>query len=549
MRRLVRWVLLALIVWVASAGSAFATPYYIAANGSDSNNGTSRTTPWQHAPGMSTCSATCASTTIGPGDSIVFRGGDTWHFGNSSLSPFAGYKDGAWTFSASGSSGNCQLNPAAGAIVTTSCIYIGVDQTWYSGSSWTRPKFNMDNPVTTSSPSSCAYEDSSYNLISFGGRYLVIDNLEILGYCWNTTSPWNEVVNIGANDEMKNSYWHGWTMGSIATGCGSCDSDEYWAINSPNSLSQWSRIDHDVFDGSDSTFGNLSGSYGDATGGLFRGGGEIDHNVLVHFSNGVKYTLAYIFHDNYINYAYEPAVGGTHGNIFELPPTTWSRDSYYYNNLVLYNNIGETVDFYPGSSSSGKAGYIFNNVVTNPDGHAGVNCYMLEGDANPGPTYFFNNTSVSACAMRNPGRGSNTATLQNNQFINYASGAIGDFSSVINTDNGKEVWPSLSTAKSQGYNAVSGAPTSANCNGVSTSSCTVGAGVDLSSICSRMDNAEAAAACMHGIGGVTYDTVNHVAVDNAAVARGSSWDVGAYQFSGSSSNAPAAPTGLTAVIQ
>src|ERR1700683_21618 len=35
--------------------------YYIAANGSDSNNGTSETSPWQHAPGMPACSATCAS--------------------------------------------------------------------------------------------------------------------------------------------------------------------------------------------------------------------------------------------------------------------------------------------------------------------------------------------------------------------------------------------------------------------------------------------------------------------------------------------------------
>ena len=159
----------------------------------------------------------------------------------------------------------------------------------------------MDNPITTSSPSSCAYEDGNYNLINFSGQYLVIDNLEILGYCWNITNPWNEVVNINANDEMKNSYWHGWTMGKTATGCGSCDSDEYWAINSPNSLSQYSRMDHNVFDGSDSTYGNLFGSYGDATGGIFRGGGEADHNVLNHCSNGVKYTLMYIFHDNYLN--------------------------------------------------------------------------------------------------------------------------------------------------------------------------------------------------------------------------------------------------------
>ncbi len=177
------------------------------------------------------------------------------------------------------------------------------------GSAWSRPKFNMDNPLSTSSPSSCTYEDSSYNLINFSGQYLVIDNLEILGYCWNVTAPWSEVVTISTNDEMKNSYWHGWTMGTTATGCGSCDSDEYWAISSPWNIPQWSRIDHNVFDGSDSTYGNLFGSYGDATGGIFKGGGEIDHNVLNHCSNGVKYTDAYNFHDNLLENMYEPRPG------------------------------------------------------------------------------------------------------------------------------------------------------------------------------------------------------------------------------------------------
>ncbi len=211
------------------------------------------------------------------------------------------------------------------------------------------------------------------------------------------------------------------------------------------------------------------------------------------------------------------------------------------------------MDFYPGAASNGKAGYIFNNVMVNPDGNAGVNCYMLEGDGSPGPgpVYFFNNTSVSACTMRNPGRGSNTATLQNNQFIGYPSGGISSFvkALVTSTDNGNEVWPSVSTANSQGYTVGNNwAPTSANCNGVSSSSCTVGAGANLSSLCQNMDNAEATAACMNGIGGVTYDSVNRVALDSVLVARGTAWDVGAYQFSAGGS-APNPPSGLAAVVQ
>jgi hypothetical protein len=558
MKRLFCSTLFALMLGLLAAGSASATTYYIAANGSDSNSGTSQSSPWLHAPGMSTCTATCASTSIKPGDSIIFRGGDTWHFGNSSLSPFAGFKANAWNFTASGSAGSCQLNPAAGSIVTTSCIYIGVDQGWSSGSSWTRPVLNMDNPITTSSPSSCAYDDSNQNIIDFHGSYLVIDNFEIMGYCWNSSNPTEALVRISANDEMKNSYWHGWTMGKGASGCGSCDSDEYWAIGPVDfgSVNTYCRVDHNVFDGSDSTFGNLFGSYGDASGGIFYGGGEIDHNVVNHASNGVKYTSAYMFHDNYMNYLYEPVPGGTHGNVMELPGSgwNWNVDTYYYNNIVLNANIGETVDFYPGAAANGKAGFIFNNVMSNPDGHAGVNCYMLEGDGNPGPgmVYFFNNTSVAGCIMRNPGRGSNTVTLQNNHFIGYSVlGAITQFVSslVTPTDDGNQIWASVSTVNSQGYTVGNNyAPTSSNCNGVSTSSCTIGAGANLTSICNKMDNAAAASACQNGIQGVSYNASNHTAVDNAVTPRGSSWDAGAYQFSTSSSG-PVAPTGLAATVQ
>src|ERR1700758_4405351 len=79
--------------------SASATTYYIAANGSDSNNGTSKSTAWLHAPGMPACSAVCASTTPKAGDRFVFRGGDTWHRNNNSATPYMG---GPWTVSGAG---------------------------------------------------------------------------------------------------------------------------------------------------------------------------------------------------------------------------------------------------------------------------------------------------------------------------------------------------------------------------------------------------------------------------------------------------------------
>jgi hypothetical protein len=543
MNRLFPLILMTSMIAILAAGSASATTYYIAANGSDSNNGTAKTSPWLHAPGMSTCTGTCNSTTIKPGDSIILRGGDTWHFGNSSLTPFAGYTNNAWNFTFSGSSSTCNVNAAAGALNSTGCIYIGVDQTWYSGSSWSRPMFNMDNPLSTGSPSRCAYEDSNYVFLNFSGTYLIVDNFEILGWCWNTTAPYNNVASFSQNSEWKNSYFHGWTMGATATGCGSCDSDEYWALGGV-SWPSYQRVDHNVFDGSDSTYGNLPPGGGNATGGMLLSGPEVDHNVFNHCSDGVKYASMILVHDNLFENMSEPAVGGTHGNVMEWAPSTYTSSVYYYNNIVEATVIGETIDFYPGSNS--KHGYIFNNVMTGTNGNS-ANCYMLEGDASPGMTYFFNNTTDNPCVMRNPGRGSNNATFQNNHFIGSSpSGQIGDFlgGGVTATDKGNEIWQTESAANGQGYTPSNNyAPTSA-------SGATVGQGANLTSMCSAMDNAAAASACEQGITGITYNTSSHTATDNSPNARPASgaWDSGAYEFA-SSGGAPAPPTGLTATVQ
>ncbi|HTZ75093.1 MAG TPA: hypothetical protein VMB47_14315 [Candidatus Aquilonibacter sp.] len=551
MVRLIRFSMIAALLTLATAGSAFATTYYVAANGSDSNNGTSKQTPWLHAPGMSTCIATCASTTINAGDSIILRGGDTWHFGNSGLSPFAGFQSNAWNFTRSGSSTGCNVSPAS--YVTTSCIYVGVDQTWYSGSAWARPILNFDNAVTNSVPSSCSYNFWALNPVNFSGSYIIVDNLEFVGWCWSTSTgnQLYSLVSISNGSELKNSYFHGVTATTAVTStCSGGDCDEYWATNGAGngSGSQYSRRDHNVFDNSDGTFGN-NPSYGNCIGPLILGGGEIDHNYFNVTSNIVKYTAVFSFHDNLINGVYESPDGGTHGNIDELPPAGWTIDTYAYNNVLLKNwSIGETYDLYPGDSSSGKAGFIFNNVTNSDVNNLGGNCFLVEGNdsGGPGPFYYFNNTSTNACQMRNPGRGSNTATFENNHFINYSGSNISDFSSVTNTDDESEIWQSMATANGQGYTVGNNwAPTSSGAS-------TVGAGAVLSLLfCPLMDNATAATACVEGLpatGPITYNSSAHLVTDNALVPRGTTWDVGAYQFSSSSAGQPLPPTSVQATL-
>jgi hypothetical protein len=527
----------ALLVGVALLGlPTFAATYYVAATGADTNNGTSKATPWLHAPGMSTCTSLCSSTTINAGDSIIFRGGDTWHFGDNTQVPFAGFQSNAWAFSRSGSSTSCQLNAAAGAIVTTTCIYIGVDQTWFAGGSWTRPVFNFDNPVTTTSPASCTFDDTTLNPIHFNASYVIVDNLEIFGFCSNSTTTFSNLIAFSNGNlqwEWKNSYVHGYMLGQTCTSSGGADCDEYWVFGGFTSISSYYRIDHNVFDNSDGTYG---GSGNKASLGVWNiGGMQFDHNVLNYVSNGLKFRAMLMVDDNLFNNIFEPVVGGTHGNIIEYAGTgqVYPLSTYYFNNLTLCSsgpsNIGESLDMYPGSSGSGKVGYIFNNISNcNYGGGTGTNCYMIEGDGGnggPGNTQFFNNTQDFQCMMRSL-RGSSTGIYQNNHFVGYSpSGAIGNFSSMtVATDNGNEIWQT--TGAACGSVATNYAPTSNSC-------ATVGAGANLTStLCAGMDNATASAACKNSYGGVTYNTSNHTAVDNSIVARptSGSWDSGAYEF-------------------
>src|SRR5271154_3352628 len=138
--------------------------YFVAASGLDTNAGTSEALPWLHSPGMGNCSNTCAGVNLKTstgGIGIVFRGGDTWHFGNSSAAPYTG------TFSACFNNGASAAAFCLADIKSTSSgspIYIGVDVTWFTGGSWARPIFTADNPlcnVNTANGSTCVSNPSS----------------------------------------------------------------------------------------------------------------------------------------------------------------------------------------------------------------------------------------------------------------------------------------------------------------------------------------------------------------------------------------------------
>ncbi len=529
-----RTLLLSLLLSLTSAlmmGTASATTYYVAANGSDSNSGTAKTSPWQHAPGMKNCSGSCASASPKAGDSIIFRGGDTWHFGNSGLTPYAGSM--TWNFSYSGASG--------------SPIYIGVDQTWSAGSAWARPIFSGDDPITTSQVASCTYDYNNVNVVVLGtDNHIRLDNIEMSGFCASEASDPNAgMVNFGGTDAIvENMYFHGFTISTAAV------YDEQVAIHGSGNGFKGDLTNQclsNVFDNSDGSLGN-SGTYPNGKASLEsiqNACAVVAFNVFNRVSNGIVGTSTSV-HDNLFHDMYEP-VGSVHGNIWNSNNDGLVNvgSQQFYNNVFYNINEGVSVWLMPTPTA-----YIFNNVAWNNSNSS--NCYLL-GGASGATVYFYNNTSDAPCTLRALDNGSDprwdgTVYFENNHFIGYSGTALSAMYSCDSgatckwVDNGDELFQTEAVANSQGY-------TAANDYAPASGGSTIGAGADLSSSCgsfssdSELCGGTSDGALEQKSGG--GQTALNPAIP--MVPRQASWDIGAYKFA--SNQAPAPPTNVTAVVQ
>jgi hypothetical protein len=415
-------------------------------------------------------------------------------------------------------------------------IYYGVDQAWYSGSSWARPIINGDNPLSTTTVASCNYPAGS-SMINLTGTYRIVDNFEVMGMCQGPGTGANNVFSVGSSnhDVLENIYIHGWTL--IPFSCGTQCFNLY--LIHGNNTSLQSQYTHIVIDGSDSyPAGAAADVYGIE---------NVDHSVFRHVAQFVGICLN--DHDNLVEYIVEPGDNHAHGN-------TWECIANSTNPAMIYNNVfrhegtsrsGIGVNLWP-NPNVGATLYAFNNVLY--DIYAASNYWNIgeNGGIARGTQIIFNNT------MQNP-QGiamlfCNTAsthpfTANSNMYITngssqYSSPCTGG---TFITDT---LRMSESTATANGYTAANNyAPTSAN-------SPSAGAGTNNQSYCSALPE-PARTACQHDTTlGVTYDAVNHIAGGpaRAVVARPTSgnWDVGAYQYSSATSSAPQPPTSLTATV-
>jgi len=568
--------------------------YFVAATGSDSNSGTSESSPWLHAPGMPTCSGNCASLKAGNGGiGIILRGGDTWHLGNSGAAPYTG---GTWdlygwfgnSYTADYSSG-CQYEGTQ-----TGCLYVGVDKTWYAGSSWARPILTGDNPTlsgTGSFVSSCGYQISNPGG-NFGSNgmvnipaWTIFDNFELTGLCVSaasTTSGNGYLLggSYGGNSQVAlamitNDYFHGWTSTSTA---GTGSNSHPAVILTLGGVQD--VFDHIVIDGSDSNPEIVSW----AAFSMFR---HMRDSIVRYAGQGVG-ANCHDIHDNIFEHFFYTELDG-HYNALECNAEAGSNYgglNYTNSANVFYNNVirhfdpsfgsGEVLWFCPNATSD----YWFNNLQYDLSGQtwaiAGPNGYSM--CTMTGGQFMFNNTLVDAAQPCHGGGSNNSGGaymtvynehLINSPFDNSGCTGYGDSSNISMSD---------ATATSQGYTTGSSGTVQSNtcandtttpCAPTSASNTTVGVGHNLinngtvadavtTTWCATLATftseytigTEAANACLYGTtDSCTYNSTTHTmnCPGLAPVQRPTSgnWNAGAYQL-GTGGGQPQPPSNVVA---
>src|SRR6185437_14486209 len=184
----------------AQTGRTFYIDY---ASGSNSNPGT-KTSPWKTHPYMQARSD-CTSTGSAPaythqaGDHFIFKGGVTW--------PAACF---SMTISGSGSSPST-VSSADAAPTINGADYYGVDLTWFTGGSFTRPIFDLANTTPTGTNGA---------VITTTGNNITLDDIEIKrnllngvgGQCQSATI--NTDIHTGI--VLDRMYLHDWTIADLS---------------------------------------------------------------------------------------------------------------------------------------------------------------------------------------------------------------------------------------------------------------------------------------------------------------------------------------------
>jgi hypothetical protein len=498
------------------AERASATTYYISySSGSNSNSGTSQSTPWKTHPYMqarSTCtgSGSAPAYSHAAGDVFIFKQGDSWPNACFDMVILAG-----------GATGNPDVytfDPAWGTSSGTTNI-LGQPAGVY--------QFNAGGAVINGSDGFNRYiYNNSVSNVTFNG-------MEFTGMRETGTGSFGNDMGIdvqsSTNVIISNIWAHNWTHP------GASSDSLLWIVGHDGSpFNAGVRVTGSIFDGANSG-GAGKGDSGSATFKIPLS----DFNIVRNMSNGLLTNENASIHDNLIgpiNLSFDPS---DHENCIE--PITMAAGvtsvNYFYNNVFHDCSAVGILTQGAGPSNGAEVDYLWNNVA-----------YVGSQSSPPIPFQFdsistnmaasqihaWNNTVVGGSAdvcMRTINRGNGNfgvIDIRNNHCISD-SGLISLGAGANTMTNSNNVVMSTATAAAQGYTSsetFAYSPTSA-------SSGTVGAGISLSSLASGATATLAS--------DTTYGGLRATKTRPASGA----WDAGAYVFSGSAtSGAPAPPTNV-----
>jgi hypothetical protein len=533
MKRSILTSILALLITFFAAKNSFATTHYVSTSGSDSNNGTSQSTPWAHIPGMPSATGGAGSYSAGPGDVFILKGCDVW-YNTSGTSNFP------LEFKRGGSSGNP--------------VTVTVDKTWFNTtncpSGWNRPVFDGHTSASSSTPtqiggssSGCVGGLGNY-FVQFSASYVTLDWVELrnLFYANDAESGCyggNGWFHITSADfiTVSNAYEHDWSMPAYQAGVHT-DADILVLIDGsptcPHCL-----LTHNVAN-------NCAHTSGSGT----QPGGALDftnvtYSIFKCFSNAYKPIFAGEFGYNEITGNGESVDPTIHANCIETLDSMGNGGVYYIHD----NRIHDNFDCEEGQiGNPGETDYIWNNIWYNPG--PGANNPQVPQSETPVAMYFWNNTIVGGDGcIHDAAHGyswSKAFRSQNNLCISAtgsnSSGSPSAGSVVISNNVG--LTDSLATAGGfTSSQAIAYSPTSA-------SSPTVGKGANLTSLWpAGFKVLDGSLICTQQ----TVSTVVQVVCSGTpkALSASGAWDAGAYQWNGNASSGgqPTPPTNVKAVAQ
>ncbi len=451
-----------------------ATYYVDFSSGVDTNSGVTKDAPWQYAPGMNACAFNCALIVPQPGDQVIFKGGVTWDATGFPM-----------VVGGSGATGNA--------------IYYGVDQTWFAGTTWSRPVFDLYDATWSVAP-----------ILVSAANFVTFDNLEIKNEEVDESGSWpprgSIAVDGGSNITIQNCYIHGWSIQNPGAGSDSVPTGGIAFYDG----STGGVVQNCVLDGSPESDSGMA----------IYGGSSIQGNIIEDVPNGIFVT--------------DPAAIVSGNQVFDVPysvdPSTSSNAIFAYSSGSIHNNVVH--DIVPGASALfleagtyqlGNTQYVYNNLVWNvgDDSPIAVASDGL-GPSSTSNQFIYNNTlsggTTAGCIGVIPSSIAPTnLTVQNNHCISESpasqawcwnnSGGNFNCGSVTNLIFGNNVLMTTEAAASQGYTLTSSfQPTAPN-------GATVGAGLNLLSTCVTVGSS------------LCSDILGVLRPGGSAA-----WDAGAYQY-------------------